>query len=170
MITNFFKREKPRVYLGALLVTSRDEWLNSDAWGLFKSVDLEGGLRISLKSTVNLPPVDNRADPKESDLGLELVVVDHRGGEFDGFQAAELFIPIFWRPKVELNARLYNLATGKTVYSARSKKKTPWGQFLSRVFSLNGFFRFKPLFDIKDMEVLLCLAAIEVLGKLTKRL
>lgn len=170
MFPKIFKREKPRVYLGAMLVASSEEWKSLDGWDLFKSVSLEDGLRKSLHSAVNLPPIDSREERKESDLGLELVIVNYQGGEFSAFQTTELFIPIFWRPKVELKARLYNLATGKTVHSASSKKKTPWRQFFSRVFSFNGIFRFKPLFDVKDMEVLLCLAAIETLAKLTKRL
>ncbi|NJA05171.1 hypothetical protein HC024_05415 [Methylococcaceae bacterium WWC4] len=170
LFPRIFKGEKPRVYLGAMLVASSEEWESLDGWGIFQSMNLGDGLRKYLYSAVNLPPIDSREDLRESDLGLELVVVNYRGGEFGAFQTTELFIPIFWRPKVELKARLYNLATGKTVHIASSKKNTPWGQFVSRIFSFNRMFRFKPLFDEEDMEVLLCLAAIETLAKLTKKL
>jgi len=170
LFSRIFNKEKPRVYVGALLVASKEDLGCSDGWGLFKSENLEEGLRKSLNSAIDLPSVESNKTPKETDLVLDLVVVNHQGGEFNGFHSLEFFIPIFWRPKVEVSARLYNLATGKTVYSAVSLKKTPWGQFFSRAFSVNAVFRFKPLFGAKDMEILLCLAAIDVLEKLTKKL
>lgn len=170
MFSKIFKKEKPRVYLGALLVASGEELKKSDGWGLFKSEDLEEGLRQSLYSAVNLPLVSNNKTPKPTDLALDLVVVNHQGGEFEGFYSSYFFIPIFWRPKVEIKARLYNIETGKTVTSATSLKKVPWKDFFGRAFSLNGIFRVKPLFGVKDMELLLCLAAIEVLEKLIRKL
>ncbi|MCO1337094.1 hypothetical protein MO867_22480, partial [Microbulbifer sp. OS29] len=95
-------------------------------------------MRESLRSTIDLPLADGRTEPRKNDLALELAVIKHQGGEFDGFNSRNIFIPIFWRPTVEVKARLYVLCSGKTVHSAASKRKVSWGKFLSRVFCLNG--------------------------------
>jgi hypothetical protein len=170
LFSKLFKKEKPRVYLGALMVAPADKWHEDDGWGFFKSENLEEGLRKSLRESINLPSIGTSKKTRESDLGLEIAIIKHQGGDFQGINAGELFIPILYRPKVEIRARLYNIATGKTVNSSSVIKKTPWGEYFQKVFSLNGFFRFRPLFNSKDMEILLCKAGIDVLRKLSKKL
>lgn len=152
------------------MVAPRGETFNSDGWGLFKSEDLEEGLRKSLRELINLPTIDKLQSPEKRDLVFEMVVVNYRGGEFDGLNGGDIFIPIFWRPMVEVKARLYNFISEKTVHIAHAKVKVPWKTYLSRAVSLNGIFRFKPLFGSDDMEVMLCKATIDVLEKLTKKL
>jgi len=171
MFSKLFSKEKPNVYLGSLVVAPSDSWTSeSEGWGLFETTDLEAGLRESIEKVIELPRRRDIDSHKETDLALEMVVVEHQGGEFDSLSTSEIFLPIFWRPKVKIKARLYEIKSGKTFAVASSKKSITWGDFFNRSFSLRGLFRFSPLFGNKDMEALLCLAAIDVLQSLKKKL
>jgi hypothetical protein len=77
-------------------------------------------------------------------------------------------IPIFWRPKVAVASRLFNIESGKTIETAKYCAKMPWRQYLSGVFSLRGFIRYKPIFGIEDIEQLLYLACHQVLSTLIR--
>lgn len=171
MFYKIFRKEKPNVYLGSLVVAPSDSWFSeSDGWGIFKSIDLEGGLRESIENMIELPRSKDIASHKDSDLALELAVVEHKGGEFYAFSSSGILLPIFWRPKVNVKARLYNIKSGKTFAVASSKKTISWGKFFNLAFSLRGLFRLTPLFNNKDMELLLCLASIDVLQILKKKI
>ncbi|MDO3381202.1 hypothetical protein [Gilvimarinus algae] len=167
MISKIFKKDKPRVYLDKMLVASRDEFEKTDEWGIFKSEDLEDGVREKLDGIFCLPPISTRQDSKKSDLALELVVLKVRGGEFEGVDFGLLgFAPIFWRPKIELAARLYYLDSGKTHSTYKAKEIMRWGEYFSGVFSLRGFFRYKPIFGPKNLEPILYKACEKLLFKM----
>lgn len=163
MFKNPFKKKKPRVYLGSTVVVTRTEFFKSDQEGLFKSFDLESELRGKLREALSLPLVEARIEPQKTDLALEIVIVGYRGGEFD-FELPLLM----WRPKIEVKARLYCIETGKTTKSVIAKEKVSWKQFFGKIISLNGIFRYKPLFGVQEMEILLYQCCIKALKKLTK--
>jgi hypothetical protein len=169
MFFNLFKTKKPRVYLGALLVTAPDDWTDSVGLGLFEAGYSESDLKASLNLAINLPSIDSRDEERRNDLALEMVVVKHQSGDLYSIDAGDVWLPLFQRPQVEIKARLYNIRTSKTVCSAKSKKKVSWKHFCWRMLSLRRYF-FGSTFQYKDIERLLCLAAMDVLQKLKKQL
>ena len=168
MFKNLFKKKKPRVYLGSTVVVTRDEFFKSDQWGLFKSFDLESELRGKLREALSLPPIEARVELQKTDLALEIVIVDYRGGEFEIVEVFKFPLLFMWRPKIEVKARLYGIETGKTTKSVIAKEKISWKQFFGKIISLNGIFRYKPLFGVQEMEILLYKCCIKALKKLTK--
>ena len=169
MFSKLFKKDKPRVYLDKMVVAPRDDFYKIDDWGLFKSEDLEEGIRDKLDGIFSLPHISTRADAKKTDLALELMVLKVQGGEFESADFGSLggFL-IFWRPKIEVAARLYNIASGKTHSSFKAKEKMPWGTYFTGVFSLRGVFRYKPIFGVNDLEPILYKACEKLLINMVK--
>lgn len=169
MLFKIFKRKK-RVFLGQLMVVPRESWkVDFDSWGLFKSYNLEEALSEKLKKFINLPPAGGVKNHDKNDLALDLAVVDYQGGEFGSVLVVEYPVAIFWRPKICIKGRLYNISSGKTLCTASKTVRCSWSLYITRVLSLNGLFRYKPLFNKEDMEALLCKAAYEVLTKLNRK-
>lgn len=169
VLSKIFKRKKSRVYLDKMVVAPREEFYKIDGWGLFKSEDLEEGIRSKLEGLFSLPHISTCTDTKETDLALELVVLKVQGGEFHGLDLAGFVgMPILWRPKIEVAARLYYIESGKTHSSFKAKEKMPWGEYLSVVFSLNGMFRLRPMFGVKELEPILYRACEKLLIDMVK--
>ena len=168
MISNFFNKAKPRVYLGKVVVAPRNEIKKIDQWGLFKSEDLEEGIRTKIDGIFSLPHLDAREGEKKTDLALEVVILKVQGGEFESATFGDIALPIFWRPKIEIAARLYNIDSGKTYKAFESIEKMSWIQYLSGVFSLRGLVRYRPMFGVAELEPLLYRACEKVLIYMAK--
>lgn len=169
MLSKIFRADKPRVYLDKIVVVSRDEFDRVDEWGLFKSESLEEGVRQRLEEVFSLPHIFSCSEPKSSDLALEVVVLNVQGGVFDGVSFGEFGgLPLLWRPKVEIVARLYYANSGKTHSSYKAKEKMSWRKYFSGVFSLRGLLRYKPIFGINDIEPILYKACEKLLFSMAK--
>jgi len=170
MFSNLFKKKPERVYIDSLVVAPRDEISKIDEWGGFKSVDLEGSAKERLIEIFQLHHVSQRVGVEKNDLALDVVVINLQGGEFSSFQTSDFIIPILWRPKVQIRSRLYYIESNKHKASFSVTVKMPWREYLSRLFSLNGLVRYKPLFDFNDIDILLTKASLELIQKMIKSL
>lgn len=168
MFSKLWRKEKPRVYLGKVVVAPRSEAKKIDQWGLFKSEDLEDGIRRKLDEVFSLPQINSRQDFKKNDLALDVIILNIQGGELDGVGLVEITLPIFWRPKIEIAARLYYADSGKTHTTFKAIEKMPWSQYLSGAFSMRGLFRFKPMFGVNELEPLLYRACEKLLTYMAK--
>jgi hypothetical protein len=135
---------------------------------LFRTENLEVGLKKLLEETFAFQPLGERQVVNSTDLVLDVFVSNYSGGEFDSFSSPEFFMPILWRPRVELKARVTSISTGKVATIQRAKVKMKWGVYFSRVFSYRGVLRFRPLFDIGDLEPLFFQVALQILLKIKK--
>ena len=106
----------------------------------------------------------------KKDVALEVALLNIQGGEFNGLDFGIAAIPIFWRPKVSLKARLYRIESGKTVSTCSVTEKVSWKHYLLRVLSLRGIFGYKPLFDQEDMNRLLHKACSRLINHMSKKL
>ena len=161
-------KEKPKLYLGSIQIVPRNEFFKSDEWGLFKGEDLEDSIKIKLEDLFSLPNVTKDQLVNDRDLALDIVVSKLQGGEFTSIQTVPFDIPIFWRPKVQIKARLFYINSKKTKSTFEVSRKMPWGQYLTRVFSFRGIIRIKPLFDSVDLEPILYSACENLIAKLAK--
>lgn len=168
MISRLFNKAKPRVYLGKVVVAPRNEVKKIDQWGLFQSEDLEEGIRAKINGIFSLPYLDERDGEKKSDLALEVVILKVQGGELESATLEDIALPIFWRPKIEIAARLYNIDSGKTYKTFETIEKMSWLQYFSGVFSLRGLVRYRPMFGVKELEPLLYRACERVLIYMAK--
>ena len=169
MFSKLLKREKPRVFLGVLAVAPRsDIKRHLDQWGMFKNEDLDSSLRQNLKEIFSLPSAQSVEDPKKTDLVLDVVVPKFQSGDAWDLSLGEIGIPLMWRPKITISSRLYYLNTEKTKETFSVTEKMKFSHYVGRLFTLRGIFRFRPVFDSRDMEYLLYLACHKLLLKMQK--
>lgn len=162
------RKKTPNIYLGRMGVVPKESWKRADEKGLFRYEDFEAALERLLVETFSLQPLEKRCIVKEDDLVLDIFVSRYQGGLFDGVFSAEFFVPIFWRPKVELKARLASVKTGKIVTVQVSRAKMRWRRYLSGLLSFKSMVGFSPMFAVRDMEPLFIEAAHALLVKLKR--
>ncbi len=169
MFSKLLKREKPRVFLGVLAVAPRsDIKRHLDQWGMFKNEDLDSSLRQSLKEIFALPSAQDVDDPQKTDLVLDVVVPKFQSGDAWDLSLGEIGIPLIWRPKITISSRLYYLNTEKTKETFSVTEKMKISYYIGRLFTWRAIFRFRPIFDSRDMEYLLYLACHKLLLKMKK--
>ena len=170
MFGRFLRRNKPRVFLGTLAVVPRTDFKKIDEWGLLENANLDIELKASLVDIFSLPLASQATDPKSTDLVLDVIISNYQSGDAWSVDLGEMGFPIFWRPKVEVRSRLYYLKTNKIKHVFSAKYKMKWSSFISRLFTWRSFFRFKPLFDKTDMELLVYQACDNLLIKMRKKI
>lgn len=169
MFEKLLKRKKPSVYLGTLAVAPRsDVKRNIDQWGLFQNEDLDTGMRQSLKEIFLLPSAGDVKAPTSTDLGLDVIVPKFQSGNFMDCALGDIGFPLMWRPNVTVSSRLYYLKSEKTLATFSVTEKMKWNQFIARLFTWRSLFRFRPMFDKKDMDYLLFQACHKLLLKMKK--
>ncbi|OZG70148.1 hypothetical protein BTA51_27655 [Hahella sp. CCB-MM4] len=164
----WFKKEKPRVFLGNILVVPRNSFKDIDEWGFFHQENLGEALNEVITDIFQLPLANNVDDPKKTDLVVDVAVVKYQSGDIVDIGLHEIPLFWFWRPKVEVRARLYKLTSGKTLAVFTSKEKMKWGEYWRKMMSLRAFFRFRPVFDKEDIQILLCKSCIKLVEKMKK--
>ena len=165
-----FKKEKPRVYLGTLAVLPRSSFKKIDELGLFHNENLDRSLHDNLKEIFSLPGIESNEEPRPTDLALDVFISNYQSGGELSVSLGEIAFPFYWRPKVEVRTRLYEIKSRniKSIFSVT--EKLPWLRFFSRMLSLRAAFSFKPFFDKHDMEILLYKACQKQLIKLKNKI
>jgi hypothetical protein len=169
----FRRREKPKVFLGMIVIVPRTGIKpHFDQFGVFGNEELETSLRAALHEIFSLPPASEVLAPLPTDLGLDVFIPSFQAGGVWNLSLGDsnipIFFPFFWRPKITVTCRLYYLQSQKTKRAFSVTKKMRWREFFGRQFTLRAFFNYRPTFDAEDMKRLLNLACHSVLDKLTK--
>lgn len=170
MLEGWFRKRKPRVFLGAIGVADRtDLKRHLEQEGVAEGEPLDSTLRLALTEIFSLPPADSVADPLSTDLVLDVWIPKYQFGEVMDVGLGDGGIILLWRPKVTVSSRLSSLVTKRTKVVISVTEKMKWNQFLSRIFSWRGFFGSRP-FQRQDMEQLLYQACVTLLRKMRKAL
>jgi hypothetical protein len=163
----FRKREKPRIFLGELVVVPRAGFKAE-----LEDEGLDTSIRDALLEIFALPPLGGRSAPLPSDLGLDVYIPSFQGGGALGANLTDLGIPVFflffWRPKVTVTCRLYHLQSRRTKRVLSATKKMPWREFFGRIFIPRLSFASRPAISAEDMNRLVNLACHALLTKLIK--
>ncbi len=168
MFSKWLKKEKPRVFLGNLAVVPRTSITKIDEWGMFYSEELDVALRERLTDIFSLPPASEVINPRSTDLVIDVVIPKYQSGDAWDISLGEIGLFVFWRPKVEIRSRIYELSTNKTKSVCSAVEKMKWRDFLPRLLTWRALFRFKPIFDKSDIEYLLYNACLKMLDKVNK--
>jgi len=126
--------------------------------------NLHGHLRQQLEEIFYFPEISPLDQHLDRDMGLDVVVpVFHTGGSasFDS-------IPLFWRPRVSLCARLYYLKTGEILRVFKVTEKAKWNEYLTRTFEWRQMFGFSETFRKQDMEILVSRGSVRLLQEIAK--
>ena len=168
MLFDWFKSEKPNVYLGSLAVVSESKLTSVENLFTFNNDYLHDHMREKLEEIFTLNSIPTIENQKKSDIGLDVVIVTLRGGEAFAVDWGTGGLPLFWRPKIKLVSRLYNLQSKRTIRTFKVSQSVTWKEFFLKLFSFKGIFRFGSLYNHKDMELLLYQACLELIDKMRK--
>ncbi|NRF16391.1 hypothetical protein [Vibrio coralliilyticus] len=168
MLLDWFKSDKPNVYLGSLAVVSEDHFSKIESFFSFSDSALQDHMRRKLEEVFCLSSKPSIQETKPTDIGLDVVIVTLHGGDAFAIEWGPSGIPVFWRPKIKLVSRLYHLKSGKTIKTFKVSQSITWIEFTSKLFSLRGLFRFGSLYNNQDMELLLYQASLKLLDKMRK--
>ena len=124
-------------------------------------------LKDLLEEMMSLPKLSPNQKVTDTDLVLNIVISRfYFGSGLEEFSLPDISIPVFWRPKIEVGARLTRATDGKTVYTSVVVTRMPWKEYLSRTLSFKGIIGWGELFNIDDINMLLGKSCIRLLEKL----
>jgi hypothetical protein len=165
MFRKIFKREKPRVYLGALAIAPRTDIKRHFE---FDTKDVENGIRQSLKEIFALPSAQHVKEPSSTDLGLDVIVTKFQSGICEQILLGDFWLPLFWRPSVTVSSRLYLLKSERTKATLTVTERMTWRSYIRHLFTWRSIFRFGPPCHKNDMDILLYQACQKILVKMSK--
>jgi hypothetical protein len=168
LLFDWFCTEKPNVYLGSLAVVNDSNLSKIESFFSITGSSLQDHMRKKLEEIFCLHSVSSIAEPRKSDVGLDVIIVTLHGGDVFTVNFGTAGIPMFWRPKIKLVSRLFNVNQNKTIKTFSVSKSVTWREFIAEQFSLRGLFLWRPLYHDEDMEVLLYQACLELLDKMRK--
>ena len=177
-LRKLFRRERPRIFLGALAVAPRSDFKRYfeytrthgpfDLEGWLNPKDIDTELRTALTDLFALPPVSCRETPRDSDLALDVIIPEFQAGQFLPINAGPVLVPIMWRPKVKVGARLYVIDTGETRSTHTVSEKLRWRETCRRVLSPKAIFWGSPAFSADDTKRLFYAACIKLLERVKR--
>jgi hypothetical protein len=128
--------EAPRLYVGSVSVAS-DGKLLQHLEGLVgaKLPVLDRALLDELCEQLLLPQAATVETPRATDLAVDVVLQRYRFGSASDFWLGSASIPMYWRPKVRVAARLYHLQSQETKATFLVSQAVPWSAYLNRVLS-----------------------------------
>ena len=168
----FFRRKpktRPRVFLGNIAVVPRRD-IKRVIEGLLEP-DEDGQdqyLNGALREIFALPQAAS-ADPLlDTDLGIDLFIPGYHTGQADCLDLGIWGVALLWRPKIQLQARLYQLRDRKTVRMFAVTERASLREYVARALSRIVTITDGPLFGRGDMEILLNRASLRLLEKIVK--
>lgn len=136
MLRRLLRREPRRLFVGALGVSGRRDLMRHLEDGLFVApTALERGLLADLNDMFSAPLANAVVDPGPSDLAYDIALQGLRRGMAADVGLGGFGVPLFWRPKVRLVAKLYELQSKKTKATFSVTQRMPWPEFLYRLLS-----------------------------------
>lgn len=96
---------------------------------------LDRALLVELEELLDFPRAVAVEVPRSTDLAFDVVLDAYRFGNATDLSLGAADLPMYWRSKVRLSARLYGLQSNQTKATLRVTQKMPWLTFFSRVLS-----------------------------------
>lgn len=136
MFRKLLKREPARLFLGALSITTGRNLIRH----LERLPDgappaLDRALLVELAELLPFPMAATVEAPRSTDMAFDVVLQGYRFGSATDLSLGTVGLPMYWRPKIRLAARLYHLQSNKTKTMFHVTQKMPWSGYLSRVLS-----------------------------------
>lgn len=170
------ERAKPRVFLGNLAVVPRGD-VRSVLEDMFgdSGQEIEGHLHDHMQEIFALAPASTADPVLKTDLGVDVYIPEYPAGESVPIELHDwmilliplaLLIPLFWRPKIELKARLYRLHDRKLVKTFTVRERPTYRECWSPDFSWRGMFGLKRPYGDRQIARLLDRASMRLLKRI----
>jgi hypothetical protein len=163
------RRKAPRVFAGTLRVVSgRNLVRQLESLSSTVPSDMDHALLDDLQAVITLPSVSMAGSPQPSDLAFDVVLQSYRLGSSTDLSLGTVGIPLYWRPRVRVAARLYQLHSNKTKKTFALTQCMSWAQYFQRILCWKVFSGLEPLARRSDMEILLRQAGARPLARLER--
>ncbi|MDG5977659.1 hypothetical protein H010_20546 [Hydrogenophaga taeniospiralis CCUG 15921] len=167
MFSKLLKREPARLFLGAVSVaTGRNLAHHLERLSGGTSPALDRALLAELAEWLPFPTAATVEAPQATDMVFDVVLQGHRFGSATDLSLGTGGLPMYWRPKIRLAARLYHLQSNKTKTIFHVTQKMPWSVYLNRALSWRVLVGLERPARRSDMEALLRQASEQLVTRL----
>ncbi len=153
IFNKIFSKKKRPILLGDIYVNGRSnlkEFLEFN----FNGENSPEELTEWIKDLLDIPVLCQEKDVNNESLILDIAVRKYQVGTDLGIYANP-FIPIFWRPSINVDIRIREYNTNKTIGEHSIKKVMGWGVCFRRVLFFNLILGLGRTFTSEDLKLLL---------------
>jgi len=167
----FRKRRTDRYYLGEITFLPEFESV------MFFGISVNNNSTCSkdlvaqkITAVFDLPKVGTNIQPRLEDFRIDIFLVRVNAGEFQWFNIGDGSFPLFWRPVVELRARVSHMQSGTVRHEFISKSKGPLMQTLRHAISPGRMMMTKvdPVMSTDNMGILVEKVGAKLLQKIVR--
>ena len=132
--------------------------------------EIEGALHGELEEIFALAPASSADPVLKTDLCIDVYIPGYHTGMAETVDLSGWPIPFFWRPMIELKARLYRLHDRKLVRTFTVKERPAYRECFAVEFSWRGMFGLDQPVDDGSIAIapLLNRASVRLLRKIAK--
>lgn len=160
---------RPRVFLGTLTIVRRKGFLRTiEEWVSPDDESVDEALGGALQELFALAPTSSADPVLDTDLYIDVSIAGYRLGEASVMEVVFWAIPLMWRPRIKLRARLLRLRDRKLVKRFSVTEKPSWLEYINSAFSLRGYFSEDKVFDYRHLDFLLNRASLRLLEKIAR--
>lgn len=162
------RRKIGALYLGTVSIAPKSTLNMLEQYRVLSKFDPVEIIEQEVRGIFQLPPITEAKDPRKSDIGIDVLVSDFRLGNLYGVNLSSLAFPLFWRPRIEMRARLFSLSNMETVSEFSAIAIMPLSVFARRALHPAVLLRIRPKATQNDLIRLTQEASIAVLEKIQK--
>ena len=166
MLRKLMKQEPSRLFLGRLSVASGNLIRHLEGVVGTPSPALDPALLVELSELLPLPKADTVNTPLATDMAFDVALQGYWNGSATDFSLGAVGLPMYWRPKVRLAARLYHLRSMQPKATFQVTQRMPWPVYLNRVLSWRVLVGLDHPARRNDLELLLRQATERLVTKL----
>lgn len=133
MLRKFWRPAPARLFLGS--VTDASGNLVRHLEGLMgnPAVAVNQSLLDEITDLIALPAVSTVDAPLVTDYAVDVAVQSYRSGSASSVSLGPVGLPLYWRPRVRLAARLYGLQSRQTKAVVQVTQYMPWSAYFGRL-------------------------------------
>lgn len=139
-----------------------------EKWVYNELENLDATLRDRLAELITLPHISTVREAEADDLAIDIVVPKYGTGDWGHASIGDIGFPLFWRPRIKIAARIFEVHTDKTVSTYSLVQKMPWPYYFGRIFRLASWFSIRSGFKPEDFEYMLTMGLMRLLDKMRK--
>ena len=125
----WFWRRKPKIYIGQLMVQEATGFQRVFEFGYQDGIS--ASLKQELRDLFTMQKVAQRTEERAEDVVLDVIVTDFETGFLDLADIQGIPIPLAWRPKVSITARISRIGTNQPMKTYQLTQKQSWADFLA---------------------------------------
>ncbi len=162
---SFFRRAPTRLFLGSVSDASGNLVRHLECVIGTAPARVNEALLEALAEMIALPAVSTVDALRATDMAVDIAVQSYRSGSATDFSLGPIEVPLFWRPRVKLAAKLYGLQSRQTKTMFQVTQCMPWSAYFSRLLHWRVLVGFEHPARRGDLDVLLRQATVRLIAK-----